>query len=420
METVSIPQDPFEDAASLVGERVGRYTILREVAAGGMGTVYLARAATASGFETRVAVKCMRAKLVADEDLGELFLDEARIASRIDHPNVCTVFDFGIQDGVSYLVMEYLAGEPFAKIVARIHAPSAPGRGRRFALVARVIADACEGLHAAHELRDADGAPLRIVHRDVSPQNIFVTHEGAVKVVDFGIARAADQIHRTKTGTVRGKWAYMSPEQLRAEEVDRRTDIWALGVILWESLTGERLFKRSVGAETALAIVNDPIPHPREVRPEVPEALAEIALRALSRDPADRFTTAREMGRALLRATADTADFVGSGDLAEWLSALFPPGGAHEQGPQEQGVDRRPTTPQVTDVGEGTTAVTPERTAETTPQRRRSIAPDAAAEPRAPAAHPTPQPTGRYATLLAAVALIGVVATLALWALAAR
>ncbi|HMI92720.1 MAG TPA: protein kinase [Polyangiales bacterium] len=302
--------------------RVGRYDICFELAAGGMATIYLARVDGPGGFRKLVALKCIHPHLVRQAGFVEMFLDEARLASRISHPNVCSVFDFGFADSTYYIAMEMLVGEMAGRVcrVVEQH-PTLSPLPAHAGYCGRIIADAAEGLHAAHELRGDDGQPLQVVHRDVSPQNLIVTYDGAVKVMDFGIARALDQLHLTRTGTVRGKFPYMAPEQLEQGVVDRRADVWSLGVVLWELLTGKQLFHREREVDTMRAVLSAPIPAPSSIRPGIPRAFDEIALRALARNPSRRFATARELVLALERPALHLPS---QGALGEWLQQLFP------------------------------------------------------------------------------------------------
>jgi len=290
-----------------------------------MASVFLARSDGPAGFEKLVALKRIHPHLAKENEFVEMFLDEARIAARISHPNVCTVFDFGEADGSYFIAMEYLVGESVSRIMKTIcAAPDRQDWPSHACLAARLVADACEGLHAAHELRGDDGAPLELVHRDVSPQNLFVGYDGTVKVVDFGIARAAGRLHHTATGTVKGKWAYMAPEQARRTALDRRADVWSLGVVLWELVTCRRLFRREGEAETLTALLNDPIPAPSDVRPGVPRELDEIVSRALTRDREERYPTARAFGSALSRFIAAQGQTVGLAEISEWMREIFP------------------------------------------------------------------------------------------------
>jgi serine/threonine-protein kinase len=308
--------------------RLGRYLLVRELARGGMGSVYLARAEGPGGLGRVVAVKCVADELCGTGRLVDMFLDEARIASRIVHPNVSTAFDFGEAEGTYFLAMDYLVGEPASRIFEAVRAIDVAARRALGwpAVVARIAADAAEGLHAAHELTDPSGRPMEVVHRDVSQDNVFVTYDGGVRVLDFGIAAARDKLYVTSTGEVKGTIGYMAPEQLEGRAVDRRTDVWALGVVAWELAAGRPLFDRRTSAETATAVVNAPIAPLSEVAEDVPEALSRIVARALSRDPSARYATARGMGRELVAFLASSP--AGAADVAEAMATLFPNGRA--------------------------------------------------------------------------------------------
>ena len=312
--------------------KIGRYELCFELASGGMASVYLARAEGAPGFQKLVALKLIHPHLASEKEYVEMFLDEARIAARITHTNVCSVFDFGEADGEYYIAMEYLVGEPLSRVHRRVVAnadqrtsPLLPAR------MARMIAQACEGLHAAHELKDADGDSLRVVHRDVSAENLFVTYDGATQVVDFGIAHARQRVHHTEAGQVKGTFPYMAPEQMTAAVVDRRVDVWALGAVLWELLTLRRLFLRDTDVNTMYAVLSSEIRPPSDYRNETPAELDEIVLKALQRNPDERWQSAREMGKALRRFLAHQEDLVGPAEIADWMAELFPHGEARKQ-----------------------------------------------------------------------------------------
>jgi serine/threonine protein kinase len=305
--------------------RIGRYEICFELAAGGMATIYLARVEGPFDFKKLVALKCIHPHLVRQAGFVEMFLDEARLASRIGHPNVCNVFDFGFADSTYYIAMEFLVGETVGRLcrLSEQHKQLVPMPACA-GYMARIVADAALGLHAAHELHGDDGAFLGLIHRDVSPQNIMVTYDGAVKVMDFGIAKTFDQLHLTRTGTVRGKFPYMAPEQVEQGELDRRTDVWSLGVVLWELLTGARLFHREREVDSIRAVLEAPIPAPSTLRPGVPKELDDVTLRALQRDPARRFASAHELALALEAGRGRRDATASSAALGEWLRATFP------------------------------------------------------------------------------------------------
>ena len=304
--------------------RLGRYRLVYQLASGGMATVYLGRAEGPAGVQRAVAIKRIHPHLARRKQFVAMFLDEARIASRINHPNVCSLFDFGEADGTYYMAMEYLMGSPLTRLIRQVsRSPERLASARWHALACRIVADAAEGLHSAHELRDDDGVPLGIVHRDVSPQNVFVTYDGAVKVVDFGIALARNRLSQTNTGTLKGKFGYMAPEHASGGEVDRRADVWSLGVCLWEMLVGARLFRRKNDMDTLLAVRNAEIEPPSTFAFGVPGAMDRVVMRALEREPSRRYATARDMSRELMEVVREGGEPTGLGDLAEWMKPLF-------------------------------------------------------------------------------------------------
>ncbi|UJR83289.1 protein kinase domain-containing protein [Sandaracinus amylolyticus] len=300
---------------------LGRYRLCAELAAGGMATVFLSSTISSAGFSKVVALKRIHEHLARDARFVDMFLDEARVASRITHPNVCSVFDFGAVESTYFIAMEYLMGETFSSIQRSLRER---GRTEWTAHLAEIFAQAAEGLHAAHELRGDDGGLLDVVHRDVSPQNLFLTYDGCVKVVDFGVARCAGRIQETEPGTIKGKLAYIAPEQMRCQEVDRRSDVWSLGVTFWEMLVGRQLFKRGSDIETLQAVLSAEIPAPSSLNPTVPPALDLIVLKALSRDVSARWQTARDMSRALRDFNRAERASLGQVELEEWMLELFP------------------------------------------------------------------------------------------------
>jgi len=328
LEELSISEFEAEADATpaLVEERerkFGRYRLKYQIASGGMASVFLAGAAGAAGFEKPVAIKRMHPHLARRKAYVDMFLDEAKITSRINHPNVCQVFDFGQTDGAYYMAMEYLVGEPLTTILAHVKRRTLYEAPQWQAIAARVCASVGEGLHAAHELRDNEGQPLDVVHRDVSPSNIIVTFDGGVKVVDFGVAKARGRIHQTTTGTLKGKFSYMAPEQVSGHAVDRRSDVWSVGVCLWEMMTCKRLFRRPSEMETLIAVGQGEIDHPSVVNPAVPESLATIALKALSRDPAARYESTRAMSRDLEAWLRTQEHPAGMADIADFLTSTL-------------------------------------------------------------------------------------------------
>ncbi len=303
--------------------RLGRYTLRYRVAQGGMASVYLARltAQTTSGaFGKWVALKTIHPHIATQPRFVTMFLDEARLAARLDHPNLCSVFDFGEESGTYFLAMEYLHGETLGGLARHVWSSGSP---MPYELAARAVADAARGLHAAHELCLPNGSPAGVVHRDVSPENLFVTYTGTTKVVDFGVARSNQQADHTHTGELKGKVAYMSPEQIRELGTDRRTDVWALGVVLWEVTVGKRLFRRDSDAETLFAVLRDPIPRPSSIRRGYPASLEAVVMWALVRDPAERCPSAQEFARALDGWVAAAGLPSGAPELAEFMQTYF-------------------------------------------------------------------------------------------------
>jgi eukaryotic-like serine/threonine-protein kinase len=280
--------------------RLDRYEIVGEIAAGGMATVYLGRLAGVGGFQRFVAIKRLHPHLANEPDFVTMFLDEARLAASIHHPHVVPILEVGTSSAGYYVVMEYIEGDTFGRLLAR--AASMKKRIPR-GIVLRVVLDSLAGLHAAHELRDENDVPVMLVHRDVSPQNILVGTDGNARITDFGVARATSRLASTRSGQLKGKLAYMAPEQAKGEgAVDRRADVFAVGIVLWEALLGKRLFKGETELQTLHRLLFDPIPRITDLDPSLPPAIDEVISRALRRDPNERFESAAEMGEALERA----------------------------------------------------------------------------------------------------------------------
>ena len=299
---------------------LGRYRVVDEIGVGGMASVHLARMDGPGGFQKWVAIKRIHPHLVEDDQFVDMFLDEARIAAGINHANVAQVFDLGKDDNTYWIAMEYLHGEPLREVMRR-----AEDRGQRIApdLAARICADAAEGLHAAHELRGKNGQLLGLVHRDVTPHNLFITYDGYTKVVDFGIAKVADRLSSTRAGTLKGKLAYMSPEQVRGAEVDRTTDIFALGVVLWEITTNQRLFRMDTDLDTLEKVQACIVPPPSTMVPGYPLELEACLMKALSKRKQDRYQTAREFSRALQSYLVRSGAFVGAEEVAGFVRHVF-------------------------------------------------------------------------------------------------
>ena len=308
-------------SASAKERRFGKYELVAKLATGGMAEIFLARILGDGEFEKLVCIKRILPHLAKDPQFVTMFLDEARVAARISHPNVCQVFELGELHGAYYIAMEYLEGVPLSCFRRTDFYPFRPDPR----LVAGIGVQACEGLHHAHQLKGPKGEVLGLVHRDISAQNLFVTVDGIVKVLDFGIAKATDTKNKTSTGAMKGTYMYMSPEQLRNDKIDRRSDVWAMGIVLWESLAQQHLFKRDTEFLTFQAITTDPIPDIQEVRPDVPPLLADTIARALSRDREQRFASARALGEALAQAVAPLGGPFGGPALSDEVQHAFAP-----------------------------------------------------------------------------------------------
>ncbi len=299
----SAEREPISRAAPLESFAIGRYQVLALLATGGMAEVFLAKLRGAQGFERAVVLKRVLPHLARQSHFRTMFLDEAKVVAAIAHPNVVQVHELGEEDDDLFLVMEYVAGESLSTVLKKV---ASEGQRLPPAVVAFIAAQAAAGLHAAHELVDDEGLPLDVVHRDVSPHNLMITYDGQVKVLDFGIAKSENASHHTESGVMKGKFAYMAPEQYQGDPVDRRTDVFALGTVLWESLVSRRLFARRNEVETLRAICEDFIPHPSEYA-DIPPALEAACMKALSRSREDRFQTAQELQRALETASREAA-----------------------------------------------------------------------------------------------------------------
>ena len=294
---------------------VGRYMLFDEIASGGMATVRYGRLIGEVGFSRTVAIKCLHPHFAKDEEFVRMFLDEAHLAARVRHPNVVPILDVVARDGELFLVMEFIQGESLAKLVriARAQKSMIPLR-----IIASIMTGVLDGLHAAHEAKSEQGEPLGIVHRDVSPQNVIVGVDGVPRVLDFGVAKAAGRMQATRDGQLKGKIAYMAPEQLKSEWVDRRTDVYAASVVLWETLTGTRLFKAENEIGVFGLVLQGKVEPPSSVLPGIPQGYDEVTMRGLHIDPNQRFATAREMATALEK----VGGVASPRDVGAWVEQL--------------------------------------------------------------------------------------------------
>ncbi len=285
-----------------------------------MGRVEVALERGAAGFERIVALKRLLPRAPRDARHVQMFLREARLAALLRHPNVVHAFAFGEIDGELFLAMQYVEGEPVSRVLA---AAKTGGRGLDPIFVAWVLAEVCDGLHAAHELRDESGRPLRVVHRDVSPHNVMISYDGNVKVVDFGVARFDTGGQATRTGEVKGKMAYMSPEQALGEELDRRSDLFSVGAMLFECLTGRRLWGEGTDFELMRRIALERPPPLDAALPGAPPALVELQARLVARDPAARPATARDVAAHLRTFAVSTGGSTSRRVVPATMTALF-------------------------------------------------------------------------------------------------
>ena len=299
--------------------RVGRYELIRPLAMGGMAELHLARTVGPDGAEQRVVLKQILPQHLTSPHFVDMFVDEARVASQLRHPNIVQVLDVGRDGARRFIAMEYLQGRDLRAVMRAL--PRGVGLPIKHAI--DVAVDICAGLHYAHELTDSDGRARNIVHRDISPQNVIVTFTGQVKIVDFGIAKASDRLTETRNGELKGKLRYMSPEQCRGEETDRRSDIFSTATLLWELTVGQKLFDGSSDFQVMKALTDGAVTPPSQRVADYPPELERIILRGLALDPRDRWATAEEMGRALRSlAEAHSFPFVAH-SLSELMLSLF-------------------------------------------------------------------------------------------------
>jgi serine/threonine-protein kinase len=300
--------------------RFGKYDLLALLATGGMAEIWLARVSGMAGFEKLVVIKRLLDKLAIDPEYVEMFLDEARINARLTHSSIVQVLELGQVEGKYFMAMEYVPGLSVSQVGKR--ATKLLGDVPQH-VACGIVCQACSGLHYAHEKTMPDGTPLNIIHRDVSPQNLILTFEGNVKVLDFGIAKADQRQSQTRTGLVKGKFSYMSPEQCLGQPLDRRSDVFALGIVLFELCTARRLFKRGSTYETYTAITNADVPPPRKLNPKIDEGVEAVILRALAKRPEDRYHTADAMQDALEQAMRKMGLRGGATDLAKFMAETF-------------------------------------------------------------------------------------------------
>jgi serine/threonine-protein kinase len=325
--------EPYEEARTPPSEltalgRFGRYELLGRMAVGGMAEIFLARERGAGGGTRQVVVKVLRPELEHDRELQSLFLQEGHVALRLKHPNLCHAYEVGIERERCFIAMEHVHGLTLRRL---LRTAARCGERVPVPMLVRIAADVAAALHAAHHARDASGRPLGIVHRDVSPHNVMIGFDGVVKLLDFGVAHAETELRpREAPGLVRGKLGYLAPEQCVGHPVDARTDVFALGVCLWEGLASRRLYKRNDSYETMQAIVSEDPPSPAHWNTPVPDALAMIVRRALDRAPDLRFPSAGAFQDALEQYLVQRGERVSSAQLAAYLASF----GVHAHRPE--------------------------------------------------------------------------------------
>ncbi|MGE0403895.1 MAG: serine/threonine-protein kinase, partial [Kofleriaceae bacterium] len=304
----------------LRGNASAQYELLARLAQGGMAEIFLARANGLAGFERYVVLKRIRPERDDDPRWVTMFLDEARLAAQLQHPNIAQVFDLGQIGDSFFYTMEFVHGEDVLDVLSRT---SALGQRMPLHISLAVAAGACTGLAYAHDRHGVDGQPLHIVHRDISPANLMVSFDGVVKVLDFGVAKARNRDTKTEAGTIMGKVAYLSPEQCQTNEIDHRSDLFSLGIVLYEMVTHVRPFKRGTDYETLAAIVRFDPPPPSSVNPALPRGIDDLVMRALAKDPRNRWSSAHEMLEAI-EAVADQAQAsLAPRDLKRYMRDLY-------------------------------------------------------------------------------------------------
>lgn len=340
---------PLPEAKRQRRRFLGRYELIGELARGGMGTVYLARHAGEAGFQRMFAIKVLHSHLEDEATFVDMLRDEARIAARLHHPNVVAIVDLGSHGRQHYVVMDYVEGPSFATLWKR------SADKRPLALMLSILIDTLDGLHAAHALKDDDGADLNLVHRDVSPQNILVGVDGVARITDFGIAKAGSRISSTQPGMRKGKLQFMSPEQVKDEgPIDRRTDIWATGVVLWSMLAEGHLFRGDTDAATVHNILVKDIVPPSQSRAKPPEFFDPVVMKALARNPDDRYSSALEMADALRRLAIENGLVGSRHDLSQWVEETFKEELERRRQAIREVVRKRSGTPDLSDYSQVT------------------------------------------------------------------
>lgn len=332
----------YEQQLQQEGLPFGRYRLLAKLAVGGMAELFLARQKGVGGFSKTVVIKCVLPYLAQDQDFVAMFLSEARLAAHLNHSNVVQIFDIGCIDGIYYMAMEYIAGQNLREITRKLYRQLGDEAPPPYAELASIFAQAAAGLDYVHKAKDDNHQPLQLVHRDISPNNIVVSYDGQVKIVDFGVAKARNQERQTEVGVLKGRLSYMSPEQVSGFDLDGRSDIYSLGIVLYELTTNRRLFRRKSEPETIQALLHGPVPSPTHFYPDYPPELEAILMKMLERSPDARYQTASEVQTDLLKFLASQQKFLGAQDISTLLVDLF----EEEKGNAESGTFEQPITTQ--------------------------------------------------------------------------
>jgi len=300
--------------------KFGRYYLLRHIATGGMAEIFLSKQIGLEGFEKLLVVKKILNQYLENEEFITMFLDEARLAAKLDHPNIVRIYDLGKQEKNYYIAMEYIPGEDLRTILRKV--------SKQSKLVPQqhslhIVSSVCEALDYAHKKKNSAGEPLGVIHRDISPQNVMVSYEGNVKLLDFGIAKASTQSNETEAGVLKGKYAYMSPEQAKGQKLDNRSDIFSVGILLFELLTNHRLFKAASQLDTLKKLVYEEIPSPKEFNEDITDELEKIVMKALSKDLDKRYTTAREFQKDIEDYLASNRIVASTTRVSEFMHETF-------------------------------------------------------------------------------------------------
>ncbi len=296
---------------------LGKYTLVRHLATGGMAEIWLAEQAGPGGFAKELVIKQILPHLAKDDQFTRMFLDEARLAAQLSHPKIAQIYELGKFDEQYFIAMEFIDGVDLSDV---IEMAAAKGRPIPFNIVTKIVMDVLEALDYAHDYTGRDGEPFNLVHRDVTPHNVIVSNDGIVKLVDFGVAKARANQSKTQTGAVKGKFAYMAPEQIQNQELDRRADIFAAGVLLYELLTAEKPFGEDLAAVSN--ILSQDAPDPRAVRGDTPEELARVCQRAMAKDRQARYGDAHDMLRDLESWLRSDGEYVGDRQLSAWIREM--------------------------------------------------------------------------------------------------